>query len=76
MQALDLKVKIDQLMIKEGNATIIKYDAEAMYPSIKLKLVIKAVKYFSKDLRKEEKKRIKDCLEMVKFGMTSTILSF
>ena len=53
MQASDLKVTIDQLMIKEGDATIIKYDAETMYPSIKLKLVIKAVNYFSK--RREEK---------------------
>ena len=76
VQASDLKAKIDQLMIKERYATIIKYDDKAMYPSIKLKLVIKAVKYFSKELGKEEKKRIKDCLEMVKFGMPSTILSF
>ena len=76
MQASDLKVTIDQLMIKEGEATIIKYSAEAIYPSIKLKLVIKAVNYFSKRLRKEERKRIKDCLEMLKFGMISTILSF
>ena len=36
----------------------------------------KAVKYFSRNLRKEEKKIIRDCLEMVKFSMTSTILSF
>ena len=63
-------------MVKKGEVTINKYDAEAMYPSIELKLVIEAVNYFSKGLEKEEKKRIKDCLEMVKFGMTSTILSF
>ena len=31
VQASDLKVTIDQLMIREGDATIIKYDAEAMY---------------------------------------------
>ena len=63
-------------MVKKGEVTINKYDAEAMYPSIELKLVIEAVNYFSKGLEKEEKKRIKDCLEMVKFGMASTVLSF
>ena len=39
-------------------------------------MVIKAVNYFSKGLRKGEKKRIKDCLKMVNSGMTLTILSF
>ena len=63
------KVKIDQLMIKRGDATIFKYDVEAMYPLIRLKLVIKVVNYFSKRLVKKKKKKIKDCLEMVKFGI-------
>ena len=76
MQASDLNIKIDQLTIKEEDVTIIKYDPEAMYPLIKLKLVIKAVNYFGKRLGKSQKKRIKDCLEIGKFGMTSIMLSF
>ena len=63
-------------MTKKGDMTIITYDAVAMYLSIKLKLVIKSVNYFSKRLRKAEKRLIKNYLEIVKFGMTPTILSF
>ena len=57
MQASDLNIKIDQLTIKEEDVTIIKYDPEAMYPLIKLKLVIKAVNYFGKRLGKSQKKK-------------------
>ena len=52
MKASDLKVKVDQLMSKEGDMTIIKYDPETMYPSIKLKLVLEEVNYFSKGVGK------------------------
>ena len=47
-----------------------------MYPSIKLKLVIKAVRYFSGGVSREEEKRIENCFDMIKFGMSSTVLNF
>ena len=36
----------------------------------------KAVRYFLKDLSKEEKKKIEKCLEMIGFGMKNTLLTF
>ena len=58
-QASDLKSKLEELQIKKGDTSILTFDAEAMYPSIKLDLVIKAVKYFSRNLKKTEKVKIK-----------------
>ena len=56
--------------------TTAKLDIVNMYPSIQFKLVRKAINYFSKSLSKEEKEKIEDCLEMIKFGMSNTLVSF
>jgi hypothetical protein len=39
-------------------------------------LVKKAVKYFAKILSTEDQNKIENCLEMIKFGMSSTLLVF
>ena len=56
--------------------TIAKLDIVNMYPSIQFLLVKKAVNFFSKDLSKEEKITISKCLELVKFGMSNTLITF
>ena len=76
IQASDLKEKIEKMGITSENSTIVSIDAEEFYPSIKFKLVKKAVNYFAKNLSKEDKNKIEQCLEMVKFGMSSTLLTF
>ena len=76
IQASDLKEKIETMDITNSNSTIISIDAEAFYPSVKLKLVRKAVHYFTTELPEEDQIKIDDCLEMVKFGMNSTLLTF
>jgi hypothetical protein len=47
-----------------------------MYPSIKYKFVKKAITYFAKNLSAETQGRIETCLEMIKFGMGNTLLTF
>ena len=47
-----------------------------MYPSIKLATIRKAVRYFERKPIKETKKTIKLCLELIQFGMSSTLTSF
>ena len=47
-----------------------------MYPSIKYDLVEKAIYYYAKRLDMMDKQRIKSCLEMIKFGMGNTLLTF
>ncbi len=47
-----------------------------MYPSIKYKLVEKAVNYFAKKLKSIDKKKIRLCLKLIQFGMNSTLMTF
>jgi hypothetical protein len=75
MQVSDLKEKIETMGITNDNSTIISIDAQNFYPSVKFKLVKKAVKYFAKNLSTEDQNKIETCLEMIKFGMSSTMLS-
>ena len=51
-------------------------DEEAFYPSVRYKLVEKAVKFFSENLTDEEEDTIKHCLDMIKFGMGNTLITF
>lgn len=56
--------------------TVASFDAVDMYPSIKFHLVKKAIKYFARSLGKEDRDTIDWCLEMIKFGMSKTLLTF
>ena len=75
-QASSLKEELEKINLKKKEVTTAKLDIVNMYPSIQFKLVRKAINYFSKSLSKEEKEKIEDCLEMIKFGMSNTLVSF
>ena len=47
-----------------------------MYPLIKITTIRKAVRYFARKITKETKKTINLCLELIHFGMSSTLISF
>ena len=47
-----------------------------MYPSVKFGHIERAVNYFLRDASEEDKALAKRCLEMVKFGMANTIVTF
>ena len=47
-----------------------------MYPSIKYPLVKKAIDFFTKDIPKKNKMNLGLCCDMIRFGMTSTLLNF
>jgi hypothetical protein len=76
IQASDLKSKLESLGLTTTNATIASIDAEAMYLSIKYSLIKKAVYYYAEGLDYETVNNIQTCLEMIKFGMMNTILTF
>jgi len=76
IQASQLKSRLKKLYLKESEVTIMSFDEVEMYPSIKYKLVKKAIDYFAKDLDATPKGRINDCLDMIKFGMGNTLLTF
>ena len=39
-------------------------------------MVRKAINYFAKELKSEEKEKIQDCIKLIKFGMGNTLLTF
>ena len=61
VQASDLHKEIDVLFttLDPNQSTIISFDAENMYPSIKYALVEEAIDYFSKKLNTDENTEIK-----------------
>ena len=68
--------EIEKLKLKKNDVTIAKLDTEAMYPSIQFLLVKKVVRYVSRDLSEEDKRKIEKCLEMIGFGMKNTLVTF
>ena len=56
--------------------TIETVDAINMYLSIKLATIKKAVIFFTMKLTSEVKKKINLCLDIIQFGMSSTLISF
>jgi hypothetical protein len=75
-QASQLKMTLEKLNIMKDKVTIISFDAVRMYPSIKYKFVRKAVKFFARNLNAETQRQIDTCLEMIKFSMGNTLLTF
>ena len=72
---MKLNEEIEKLKLKTNDVTVAKLDIEAMYLSIQFSLVKKAVRYFSKDLSEEDKKKIDKFLEMIGFGMKNTLVT-
>ena len=56
--------------------TIASDDAINMYPSIKFSTNRKAVRFFTRKLTAAIKKTINLCLELIRFGMSSTLIYF
>ena len=76
VQASDLKERLEELRLKREEVTIASEDAINMYASIKLVTIRKAVRYFTRKLTRETKKTINLCLDLIHFGMSSTLISF
>ena len=76
IQASDLKSQLEKLKINSTHHTIISVDAKDFYPSVRFKLVKKAINYFSKTLPMSHKPTIEACLKLIQFGMKSTFLNF
>ena len=74
IQASDLKERLENLNIKQSNNTIISFDCEKMYPSVRFIQIHSAVEYFLQEAPQEDRETAKLCLEMVKFGIGSTLV--
>lgn len=76
IQASHLKEQLESLNINKQQDTIFSLDIEAMYPSVKFKVVKRAVEYYAQELASNDKEVITDCLKMIGFGMNNTLISF
>lgn len=76
VQASDLKEKLEQYDLSPTNCTITSVDAEAMYPSIKIDLIEKAIKHYTSEMSQDDLETIEGSLSLVKAGMASTLVSF
>ena len=76
VQASDLKETLKELRLKIEEVTIASVDAINMYSSIKLATIRKAVRYFAIKLTKETKKTINLFLDLIHFGIISSVISF
>ncbi len=76
IQSSHLKVQLEKLEIKWGDVTIASLDIVNMYPSVKYKLIKKAIEYYSQGFDEEERMMIESALAMMKFSMANTLVQF
>eukprot|EP00957_Ditylum_brightwellii_P035657 2703420-Ditylum_brightwellii.AAC.1 len=51
-------------------------DIVNMYPSVRVKLIWKALNYYARDLPATARETIDLCMDIVQFGMKSTLIQF
>eukprot|EP00957_Ditylum_brightwellii_P145655 11089980-Ditylum_brightwellii.AAC.1 len=76
IQSLDLKTKLEGLGLRRDEVTMMSLDIVNMYPSIRVKLIKKALQHYSRSLPAEAKQRIKFGMMMVQFEMKNTLVNF
>ena len=62
--------------LEKNEVKIASIDAVAMYPSIKFPLVKKSILYCTINLPSNQQSTAKLCLELIAFGVSSTLLTF
>jgi hypothetical protein len=67
---------LEKLNINKNNNTVILIDIVDFYPSTRFSLIYKAIEYFTENLSLDDKNLIFYCMDLIKFGMKSTLISF
>eukprot|EP00957_Ditylum_brightwellii_P184033 14018453-Ditylum_brightwellii.AAC.1 len=76
IQALDLKEKLETTNLKREEVKLMPLDVKNMYLLVWLRVIWKVLKYYVRNLLEEDKKTINACLEMIKFGVCSTLIQY
>jgi hypothetical protein len=71
-----LKHKFKSMDLRRDDVTIVSLDIKDMYPQCRFKAVKAAVHYYSSCLPPLQQEKIGKCLDILKFSMGNTILSF
>ena len=75
-QTSHLKDQLEELSLNSNDATLVSLDIKNMYPSLKYKLILAAITHYSHGFDEKDNERINACLEMLKFSMSNTIVTF
>eukprot|EP00957_Ditylum_brightwellii_P025218 1908679-Ditylum_brightwellii.AAC.1 len=76
MQSSDLKEKLEGLKLTKNDMTSMSLDIKNMYLSVQVKLIKKALKFYSKSLLPEDKRKIELGMDMTQLGMKNTLVSY
>eukprot|EP00957_Ditylum_brightwellii_P156730 11929594-Ditylum_brightwellii.AAC.1 len=76
VQSLDLKGKLEQCGLKRNKVTLMLSDIINIYPSVRVKLIWKALNHYARDLPATARETIDLCIDIVQFGMKSTLIQF
>ena len=76
VQASDLKERLEELKINRDRVNIASVDAINIYLLIKLSTITMSARFFAIKLTAANKKNINLCLELIRFGMSSTLIYF
>eukprot|EP00957_Ditylum_brightwellii_P046275 3511347-Ditylum_brightwellii.AAC.1 len=64
------------LGLTKDDVTVMSLDIKNMYPLVRVKLIKRALEFYSQNLSREEKQKIQLGIKMVQFGMKNTLVSY
>ena len=76
VQSPEPKERLEELEVNRDGVKISSVDAINMYSSIKLATIIKALIFFTRKVTAATKKTIELCLDLIRFGICTTLISF
>eukprot|EP00957_Ditylum_brightwellii_P089493 6814718-Ditylum_brightwellii.AAC.1 len=68
-----LKENLEGLKLTKNDVTLMSLDIKNMYPSIRVKLIKKVLKFYSRSLSPEDKQKLELGMEMIQFGMKNML---
>ena len=76
VQSSDLKKKLESCKLKQEEVIFISLDIVTMYPLVRVKLIQKVLQHYAKDLPNTAKETVDLGMDIVQFGMKSTLIQF
>ena len=76
VQLTHLECDLEKLKLKVDGKEICNLDIKDMYPCVRYRLIRKAINHYSLTFTEEELEVIKAALEMLKFSMGNTLVTF
>eukprot|EP00957_Ditylum_brightwellii_P098473 7502150-Ditylum_brightwellii.AAC.1 len=76
VQSSNLKEKLEKYGLKRNEVTLMSLEIVNMYPSVWVTLICKAFNHYAKNLPATARETIDLCMDIMQFGMKSTLIQF